>query len=107
MGEGKLITFEDSSPCIDGAGKPSKTIKLVFNVREISQMIPSHLNQPLSNSSFALEKHSKILSFRIGQTLGLGLNTIFINITLRVVNNIELSMDPAIFLLKRRIRASS
>ncbi len=57
LGEGKLITFKDSSPCFDGEGKPSKTIKLVFNVSEISQMIPSHLNQPLSNSSFALEKH--------------------------------------------------
>lgn len=57
LGVGKIVTFKDGTPTIDGKGNPAETIQVIFTCQDADEIIPSSIvDQPVA-SSFALEKH--------------------------------------------------
>jgi len=57
LGIGKIVSYKDGVPTLDGNGNPAETIEVVLTCQDVEEIIPANENDAPVVSSFALEKH--------------------------------------------------
>jgi hypothetical protein len=57
LGIGKIVTYTDGTPTLDGNGNPAETIEVILTCQDVEEIIPRSKTDKPSTTSFALEKH--------------------------------------------------